>query len=355
MTRETANQIADTIENVTRALAEWTVNRHVGFDPKLPEKYGMFWRSDWVGHVESRLRFLVQAIALEQPALFASAMRWTAQAHCGDSDGCEELRLSLQCMRDVVDEELPPPALDPIHACIDAGLAAIAAPIDKLASILKPGRQEHQLALDYISAIVSEDEGRASKIIADAETSGLTRSELYIRVLQPAMHEIGLRWHRNEMTIAEEHLATAITRDIMARLRASAAPPSPKARRVVATTVAGDFHDIGLHMATDLLRFAGWRSWFLGANMPTYVLIEFLKHSGANLLLLSVSTSLHLRAAVAAVSAIRQEFDGTTLKILVGGSAFDDVSDLWRDIGADGCAHRLEDITGNADELVPAP
>lgn len=347
-------QIADSIEGVTRALAEWTVSRHLEFDAQLPEKYGVYWRSEWVGHVESRLRLLIQAVALERPELFASAMRWTADAHQDEGEGREDLALSLKAMRDVIRDELPPPMLDAINRCLDAGIAALS-PGASVPGGANAGSvlDKNEPARQFMQAVLAGDERRAAEIVNNAIASGVSAVEVYTAILQPAMHEVGVCWYRGDMSVAQEHLATATTRDLMARLRAQCEPADADARRVVAATVAGDFHDLGLRMATDLLEYDGWRTWFLGANVPTNVLIEFLKHSTANLLLLSVSTTLHLRGALETIGAIREDFLGTRLKILVGGHPLDVVPDLWRDLGADGCAGHLGELTARANELVP--
>lgn len=348
MNRQESNHIADAIESVIRPLAEWTVNRHVETDPSLPDEYGETWRGDWVGHVESNLRFLIQAVALDRPEIFANAMRWTAQAHCEHHQGRSHLADNLKCLRGIAGEELPPPTHAAINRCIDAGLAAIESQGPDEVDALRADDPSNRRALEFIHAILADDERGAASMIETALNGGMTVPDVYDAILQPAMREVGSLWHRGELTIAEEHLATAATRDIIARLRSNFAPPEADAPRAVAATVTGDLHDLGLRMAADLLEFDGWRVWFLGANVPPEVLIEFLKHSAADLLLLSVSTSLHLRTAANTIAAIRNDFLGTRLKVLVGGKPFDDVPDLWRDIGADAWGLRLREIPTTA-------
>ena len=355
MTNQTANQIADTIENVTRALAEWTVNRHLKSDPSLPEKYGAFWRSDWVCHVESRFRFLAQAVALGRPEVFARALQWTAEAHCGKPENLADLELSLRCMREVVREELPTAALEPIGQCIDAALAGMHANDEVAQSALQPDQPNDRLALTYVEAILSGEDHRAADIILNAATAGTSIADLYCGILQPAMREFGTLWHQGDVSIAEEHLATATTRDVIARLRSSFPVAPAGARRAVAAAVAGDFHDLGLRMATDLLELDGWRAWFLGANMPADVLIEFMERCPTDLLLVSVSTALHLRVAARAIESIRSSFPKDRPKILVGGPPFAELTDLWRDIGADACAASLRDTLATANSLFEHP
>ncbi|MCB9852691.1 MAG: B12-binding domain-containing protein [Phycisphaerales bacterium] len=351
MNRKTANQIADTIENVTRAMAEWTVNRHLKSDPLLPEKYGAFWRNDWVSHVESRFRFLAQAVALERPEVFARALQWTAKAHGEQSESLADLELSLRCMREIVREELPTAALEPTGRCIDAALDEMHANGGLDQSTLRPDAPQDRIALGFIEAVLTGEDHHAARLVLDAAKSGTPLTDLYTGILQPAMREIGILWHRGDISVAEEHLATATTRDVMARLRSGFPEPRSDARRLVAAAVAGDFHDLGLRMATDILELSGWRAWFLGANVPADILIEFMERCPANMLLLSVSTALHLRAAARTIETIRRDQTANRLKILVGGPPFAEISDLWRDIGANGCSVSLQDTVRAADAM----
>lgn len=42
-----------------------------------------------------------------------------------------------------------------------------------------------------------------------------------------------------------------------------------------------------------------------------------------------------------------------TLKIIVGGAPFDLISDLWEELGADGCAHSTAEAVELANRLIP--
>ncbi len=188
--------------------------------------------------------------------------------------------------------------------------------------------------------------------VLDEAKSGRPIEEIYVHLLQPAMHEIGRLWHLGELSIAEEHLATATTRVAIARLRSYFPPIKADAPRVVSTSVTGDFHDLGLRMATDMLELNGWHAFFLGASVPADVLVSFIGHTRTDVLLLAISTSLHLRTAARTIDRIRRHNGHERLRILVGGSPFDDVPELWRDIGADGWGENLQDAVAAANRMI---
>ena len=98
----------------------------------------------------------------------------------------------------------------------------------------------------------------------------------------------------------------------------------------------------------------GWQILYLGANMPATDIVEFLGQHPADLLALSVSTCLLVRQAGELIEVVRaSHLPSDTLKIIVGGSPFDLVPDLWEELGADGCAHSATEAVELANRLIP--
>lgn len=61
--------------------------------------------------------------------------------------------------------------------------------------------------------------GRGAEAIARvALKEGLTIAGVHTRVITPAMHQIGELWARNAISVADEHLATAIAHRVIAAL-----------------------------------------------------------------------------------------------------------------------------------------
>src|SRR5918998_1648825 len=70
----------------------------------------------------------------------------------------------------------------------------------------------------YLDALLDSDMEGARRVLDDALDAGVPARDLYLGVLQPALYEIGERWSRAEISIAQEHLATAATQSLMSRL-----------------------------------------------------------------------------------------------------------------------------------------
>jgi methanogenic corrinoid protein MtbC1 len=134
------------------------------------------------------------------------------------------------------------------------------------------------------------------------------------------MYHTGDLWMTNKISVATEHLITAITLSMMTLVQ-PILPDSPRnGRKVVVTCVGGELHQIGGKMVSDTFEFLGWDSYFLSANTPIEGLMELIEEKQPEVLCLSVSLSSHIGNFNETVERTRTRFPG--LDILAGGQAF---------------------------------
>lgn len=100
------------------------------------------------------------------------------------------------------------------------------------------------------------------------------------------LEEIGERWATGTLSVAEEHVATALLQRALA-LAAETVPLAVDAPRCLLATAEGDAHTVGLSLAELCLREHGWRSEWLGAHTRAADIRERL--SGAPMVALSAS------------------------------------------------------------------
>src|SRR3712207_4670693 len=69
-----------------------------------------------------------------------------------------------------------------------------------------------EIAPRYLEALLAGDRNAAVRAaLDDGVARGLTVPDLYVGVIQPAQHRIGELWQENRLTVAHEHVATAIS------------------------------------------------------------------------------------------------------------------------------------------------
>ena len=80
----------------------------------------------------------------------------------------------------------------------------------------------------YADAVRAGDPHAAAIAIQDAAAGGLSTVRIQSRVSAPAMRAIGELWERGAMTIAQEHLATAVSHQVLAQLHAGLLGPAQR-------------------------------------------------------------------------------------------------------------------------------
>jgi len=188
----------------------------------------------------------------------------------------------------------------------------------------------------YFGAIRSGDRRRAFEVVNAARDTGLDLAAIYLGIFQPALREIGCLWQNNEITVAEEHLATAITEAAMARAYERAFTwRTDTSRTLVAACADVERHEVGLRMLCDLLDLEGWHTTYLGSTVPVESLAAMVRRLRPNAVALSAALIPHLPRVRAMIEAINGALGDARPLIIVGGRPFLDDPGLAQQLGAD--------------------
>ncbi len=111
----------------------------------------------------------------------------------------------------------------------------------------------------------------------DALTASFSFETVAREVILPYLRELGERWERGEVSVAQEHFASVVLRGrLLALARGWDRGAGPRALLACAP---GEQHELGLLIFGLALRQFGWRITFLGADTP----IETLAAAAADL------------------------------------------------------------------------
>lgn len=167
----------------------------------------------------------------------------------------------------------------------------------------------------YVALALEPDVEALTRLLDDViATSG--HLSAYDELIRPALVEVGRRWEADELTVADEHLITALTEQMVAsrRIRSRHGPTA-----VVACTPANE-HRVGAGLVADAIRLAGWQPLELGARTPWEQLADLCRRRDARLVALSVGMSEELDGLDQHLAALRSAL-GESCAILVGGGA----------------------------------
>jgi DNA-binding transcriptional MerR regulator len=135
----------------------------------------------------------------------------------------------------------------------------------------KPGAGEEAIAVpalkdELAAALASFDEGHAHAVF-DALLARVSLDTLLSDVIVPYLHELGERWERGDVSIAQEHFASTLLRGrLLGLARGWGQGIGPVA---ILACAPGEQHDLGLLAFGLALRARGWRIVYLGTDTPT--------------------------------------------------------------------------------------
>ena len=143
--------------------------------------------------------------------------------------------------------------------------------------------------------------------------------EIYLDLFHTSLYQVGNLWEAGKVTVACEHLATAITEEMISLIFPAVAAAPRNGYRAVVSCSADELHQVGGRMVADVLEWWGWNTSFIGANTSVEQLLSIVQDKAPHIVALSVCIAAHIPRAVVAVEALRKA--RPDLPIYIGGQA----------------------------------
>lgn len=143
--------------------------------------------------------------------------------------------------------------------------------------------------------------------------------EIYDRILQPGMAEIGERWMGREISIAQEHRASHETEDALAKLQNEILMKPPTGDSVVFACLGEELHEIGLRCAANVFESEGWQTHYLGASTPVDSICESIDELHPAAVALSVTVPQPSRDLSLQLMQIAEKARKADARLLIGG------------------------------------
>ena len=143
---------------------------------------------------------------------------------------------------------------------------------------------------------------------------------LYVDLFQHSLYDVGSLWETNKITVATEHLCTAITESLISLTYPYLFASEHIGKKAIIACTPGEYHQIGARMVADYFELNGWDGYFLGANTPEDELIQFITDQQPDLLAISMSVFFSLPSLEKLTNNVCKQFPN--LIILLGGQGF---------------------------------
>jgi MerR family transcriptional regulator, light-induced transcriptional regulator len=140
----------------------------------------------------------------------------------------------------------------------------------------------------------------AAQAVLDELLSTLTIEMVVRDVVLPYLHELGQRWQRGDIGVADEHFASNVIRGRLAGLARGWG--HGRGPRALLACMPGELHDIALLAFGVVLNRNGWRISYLGADTPVDDLIRTTQATHPDLVVVTATTSERFEGVVAGLS-----------------------------------------------------
>jgi excisionase family DNA binding protein len=187
-------------------------------------------------------------------------------------------------------------------------------------------RGDRRRARDGFEArLIAGDEAGAWSIVEATMASGADAEEILLRLVSPSLRSIGDRWAAGELSVADEHRASAVAQRIIARIGPRFTHRGRRRGEVLVGAVAGERHSIPCAILADVLRGARFEVVDLGADTPpasfAAAAVELPRLVGVAV---SVTSEDNLASVAPTLAALRRAVPD--VPVLVGGGAVRDAA-----------------------------
>lgn len=182
---------------------------------------------------------------------------------------------------------------------------------EKIEEHLLPEKTDKQTELfinNLISAGITFDTFRFDSTFSSAILRFGLR-DTYTKVLLPVLIRIGLMWGKNQIVPAQEHLiSNLIKQKLFAGIDGLPLNTSPK-KKYLLFLPPNENHEIGLLLSYYLLKQAGHRVYYLGANVPINNLNIAVKSANPDFIVFFAVRSWGAKQLQDVVDEILQKFE----------------------------------------------
>ena len=284
----------------------------------------------------------MESLRLDRPVLIRQYLDWRYAYEVDRGNNVADLQRDIDLIRGGVNV---PPALR-AELQISAGEATTDSP-------LSHSHPHEDIADAYLQLLLDGNRRDAHALIERELESGLSIEDLYLHVFQMVLYKVGDRWQRNQLSVGQEHFCTAAVQAAMSQMYTRIFASPRNGRKLVATSIAGNLHEVGIRMVADMLEMDGWDTHYLGADCPNQDVVQTIGSTGAEVLAVSATLVSQIHELTDLIGQIKTSF-GDDYPILVGGRLFNSDPELWQRCRASAYAQDAKSAVDAANELVGA-
>lgn len=328
--------LSDRLRVFKSVVAEAVTREFYQRHPDWVQRFGEAGRTRAVEDAAYHIDFLAGALESASTGAFETYARWACRVLQSRGIAPRFVVETLDQIEQALASRLPPAEHRLVAELLSAGRTACEEPPPPSSPGSKGALAPSQAL--FRQAILGGHRQAAATIVSEALREGHPVLDVYADVVQESLYQVGALWETNQISVAEEHLATAIAIYVLGRIY-DRLPRSARSRgKMVLTGVRGEMHQVGAHIVADALEVEGYDVLFLGTNLPHDGILQRIEHHGAEVLGISATLVSNLPQAIRLVESVRARFGPECPRIVMGGAAIGLTPKLSAELGVESAA-----------------
>lgn len=283
--------------------------------------------------------FIANVLHISDMTPLIETMPWVYATYTKHGFSVQYFPVVFQAWIDAVNQLLPAPLAEKLTALyqwlIDHHEDWINASQQYHSPELKISKSWQSAKNEFLHALLLPDTAACLKLSQTHVQTLKDVKRFYMEVIQPSLYEIGTLWHNNEISIAQEHLASSIVTRVMSNIYVEMITNTQTKGKAVITAAPNEFHEIGAWMISDLLELDGWTVQYLGANTPMADLIQLMHSFLPDVLVISVTMFFNVSYITPLIDQLKSDPVLRSTQILIGGTAINAYPELAAQLKAD--------------------
>lgn len=168
---------------------------------------------------------------------------------------------------------------------------------------------------DLYEVLATRRSADAVALVLEQLDVGTPPARIVTDLLAPVMVEVGRGWQRAELSVADEHAASAAVDQALAALAAAAPADRPHRGFLAVVSAEGEWHTLPARMAAELLRWDGWEVALLAGSVPATDLAAWFAAARPDGVVISCALPAHLLGA----ARVAQVAEQAGVPVVLGG------------------------------------
>ncbi len=179
-----------------------------------------------------------------------------------------------------------------------------------------------QTAGRFFEAVRRGRAGEATALLLEAHMLGAELDLIFDEVVATSLQRVGDLWYGEEMSVAEEHLATSTATRAVESLAASTRRAGAKAGAAVCCAAEEEMHTLPVLCAQAVLEGAGWDVRNLGGHTPFFALAEYVEKQRPALVCVSATLQRELEHNARDYAQLSAAARACGARVVLGGEGF---------------------------------